>query len=82
MADAHHAYDHDAIDVIATGLLSGDLSGAVWRVESDGSKTVVADGTDGLLAPAGVAVGTDGAYYVTNEGVGHPGAGEVLRIQP
>jgi hypothetical protein len=70
------------LEMFTNGLLSGDLNGALWRVERDGSKTVVADGSDGLLAPAGVTVGTDGAYYVSNKGVGHPGAGEVLRIQP
>jgi hypothetical protein len=67
------------LEMFTNGLLSGDLSGALWRVDRKGNKKLIADG---LIAPAGVTVGPDGAYYVTNKGVAHPGGGEVLRIRP
>jgi hypothetical protein len=34
---------------------------------------------DGLIRPTSIAIGSDGALYVTNRGV-TPGAGEVLRL--
>jgi hypothetical protein len=41
-----------------------------------GTRTVV---LDGLIRPTSIAIGSDGALYVTNRGV-TPGAGEVLRL--
>jgi hypothetical protein len=35
---------------------------------------------DGLVFPAGVAVGRDGTVYLTNFGI-FPGGGEVLRVK-
>jgi glucose/arabinose dehydrogenase len=35
----------------------------------------------GLTRPTSVAIGSDGALYVTNNGVS-PGLGEVLRVTP
>ena len=54
-------------------------AGSVVRVSPDGSRrtTII----DGLITPTGVAVGRDGAVYVTNKGV-FVGGGEVLRIAP
>lgn len=71
------------LEMFSGGLLGAeqDPSGALWRVEHDGEKTLVADGSDGLLAPGGVAVGRDGSYYVTNKAVFGEGQGEVLRIR-
>lgn len=70
------------LEIFTNGLLGAedDPTGALWRVERDGDRELIADGSDGLLAPAGVAVGHDGAYYVTNKGVLALGQGEVLRI--
>ncbi|PSK96954.1 hypothetical protein CLV30_12438 [Haloactinopolyspora alba] len=72
------------LEMFTGGLLGAeeDPSGALWRVDRDGEKTLVADGSDGLLAPGGVAVARDGSYYVTNKTVFGDGAGEVLRIRP
>jgi hypothetical protein len=72
------------LEMVSNGLLQAeaDPSGALWRVGRDGAKTLIADGSDGLVAPMGVAVARDGSYYVTNKGVSGAGTGEVLRIQP
>jgi hypothetical protein len=46
------------------------------KVASDGSQTEIA--SEGLFAPGGVAIGRDGAFYVTNNSI-FSGTGEVLR---
>jgi hypothetical protein len=46
------------------GLLSGDTTGALIRINVDGSREVIA--SDGLVSPGGLAFGGDGAAYVTN----------------
>jgi DNA-binding beta-propeller fold protein YncE len=55
------------------------LSGALWRLAPDGTRTVVAD--QGLIFPTSVLIGPEGAVYVTNNGI-VPGRGQVLRLQP
>jgi sugar lactone lactonase YvrE len=54
-------------------------SGALIRVAPNGTRTTVASA--GLVSPTSVAVGPDGALYVSNRGI-FPGTGEVLRIVP
>lgn len=72
------------LEMFTNGMLTAeqDPSGALWRVDRDGEKTLIADGDDGLLAPAGIAVGRDGSYYVSNQAVLGAGQGQVLRIRP
>jgi hypothetical protein len=53
-------------------------SGRLVRVATDGTRSIVASG---LNRPTAVAIGADGAIYVTNNGV-VAGAGQVLRITP
>jgi sugar lactone lactonase YvrE len=65
------------LEITANGLLSGDFTGALIKVDTGGNRTVVA--SEGLVAPTSVAVGPDGALYVSNFGV-FPGAGQVVRI--
>ena len=62
----------------ATGpFLSGN--GALIRVSPNGTRTTIASA--GMVNPTSVAVGPDGALYVSNRGI-FPGTGEVLRIVP
>lgn len=71
------------LEIAANGLLGaelgGDFTGALIRVNTDGSREVVMQ--EGLLAPTGMAIGRDGYIYVANNGV-FPGQGEILKIHP
>lgn len=63
-------------------LDSGDAfpspnKGRVIRVHPNGAKEVVADG---LNFPTGITYGPDGNLYVSNNGIGPPGSGEIVRI--
>ena len=46
--------------------------GRLTKVAEDGTRTVIAE--EGLIAPGGVAIGEDGAAYVSNCGI-FPGVG-------
>jgi DNA-binding beta-propeller fold protein YncE len=61
----------------ADGLLAPGSEGRLWRVAADGSRSLV--WSDGLVQPTGLAVGPDGALYISNVG-NDPGDGEVLRV--
>jgi len=81
--DAHGRLN--VLEIAHKGLTSGDPTGALLRIERDGHHTLIA--SDGLVNPAGLAIGTDGSYYVSNFGVfpatsnGQlPGTGQVVRI--
>jgi len=50
--------------------------GAVVRLRGGVFKTIA----DGLTLPTGMTLGPDGALYVSNVGVGAPGAGEIVKI--
>ncbi|HLL74536.1 MAG TPA: ScyD/ScyE family protein [Pyrinomonadaceae bacterium] len=69
------------LEIAKNGLLAAfianDWTGALVRVAPDGTRTELAAGE--LFAPGGVAVGPDGAIYVTNNSI-FSGTGEVLRI--
>ena len=71
------------LEIAKNGLLAAfianDWTGALIRVAPDGTRTEIAAGA--LFAPGGVAVGSDGAIYVTNNSI-FSGTGEVLRIEP
>jgi sugar lactone lactonase YvrE len=54
------------------------FTGAVVRVNDDGTHTTIASG---LMFPTAMTFGPDGALYVSNFGFGAPaGAGQILRI--
>lgn len=71
------------LEIAKNGLLNAfifnDWTGALIRVTSNGTRTEIAAGA--LFAPGGVAVGSDGTLYVTNNGI-FSGSGQVLRIAP
>lgn len=66
------------LEISHAGLLSGSLGGALHRIAPDGAREMLA-GPETLFAPGGVAIGGDGAFYVTVCSV-CPGGGGVLRI--
>ena len=71
------------LEIARNGLLAAfeanDWTGALIRIAPDGKRTEIATGA--LFAPGGVAVGAEGAVYVTNRSI-FSGSGEVLRIEP
>jgi hypothetical protein len=67
------------LELTRTGLLSGQMTGALIRVDRKGQRTELATGR--LTAPGGMAVARDGAIYVTNKSI-LAGGGELLRIRP
>lgn len=67
------------VEIFTNGLLSNDPTGAVIQVMPDDSRVVLA--SEGLITPAGVTVGPDGALYVTNFGTSVE-EGQVVRIVP
>jgi hypothetical protein len=69
------------LQISKKGLFAEDPNGALFRIEKGGKgkRTELAMGK--LIFPGGVAVGHDGAIYVTNKSV-FAGGGEVLRIAP
>ncbi len=83
--DVAHGSDGSVyvLEMVKGGLLfanPGDpasMAGALYRVAADGTKTMLA--SDGLMVPGGVAVGPDGAFYVSNFSI-FPGAGHVVRL--
>jgi len=71
------------LEIAKNGLVDAfifnDWTGALIRVAPDGTRTEIAEGS--LFAPGGVAIGPDGALYVTNNSI-FSGTGQVLHIEP
>ena len=66
-----------ALEYDSNGLLAPGDQGALWKVNVDGSRTLVYAGSD-LVDPTGLAI-RDGAFYISD--FGHSsGHGEVLKI--
>lgn len=72
--DAGNLY---VLEMFTNGLLSNDPTGAITRIAPDGSRTLMA--REGLIVPSDMAIGPDGALYVTNISLS-PEAGMVVRI--
>jgi len=71
------------LEIARNGLLAGfnggDWGGALIRIAPDGTRTEIA--SEGLIAPGGIAIGRDGAIYITNNSI-YSGTGEVVKIIP
>ena len=71
------------LQITKNGLLAAfganDWTGALIKVRRNGTRVELAEGA--LTAPGGIAIGPDGALYVTNNSI-YPAIGEVLRIEP
>lgn len=72
------------LEIARDGLLASEATGelptgALIQVAPDGTQTEIA--SEGLVAPTGVALGPDGAIYVSNFGV-LAEMGQVIRIAP
>ena len=64
---------------IAKNAIPNFNPGRLVHVALNGSRTEIAAGL--LTAPGGIAIGGDGALYVTNRSTS-PTMGQVLRIEP
>ena len=65
------------LELAKNSLASGDMTGAIIRLNRDGSRTTILD--QGLVGPTGITVGNNGDLFVSNHGQ-EAGTGEVLRI--
>ena len=66
------------LEIFTNGLLSEDPTGALKRVNRDGSvETVV---SEGLVAPTGLAIDRRGHAYISNYGA-VAGVGQVVRVK-
>lgn len=67
------------LEISANSLGVMDPNGALIRVAPDGTRTTIANSE--LTSPTALALGSDGAIYVANNGF-QVGQGEILRIVP
>lgn len=67
------------LEIDQNGLLAPEPTGRLARVKRHGGVETVA--SEGLVMPGGLAIGPDGAIYLSNYSTA-PGAGEVVRIRP
>ena len=79
------AFDHAGnllvLEMTKDGLLAaetgGSMAGRLVRLNRNGTRQTLV--TRGLITPMSVAVGPDGAIYITNEGLS-PGDGKVVKL--
>jgi hypothetical protein len=65
------------LEYATSGLLSGDLTGALIRLNPDGTRTTLL--SEGLFAPTSLTVGEDGDIFIANRGIA-AGQGEIIRF--
>jgi hypothetical protein len=65
------------LEIATNGLLSGDPTGRLVRVNKNGSRKVLA--REGLVAPGGFVLAHDGTAYVTNNSVASD-KGQVVKV--
>jgi hypothetical protein len=75
------AFDKDGnlyvLEIAKEGLLKQPGFGALIKVDPQGSQTELA--SEGLVAPTGLAIGSDGAIYISNFGI-FAGQGEIIQL--
>ncbi|CAA9228001.1 MAG: hypothetical protein AVDCRST_MAG41-777 [uncultured Corynebacteriales bacterium] len=67
------------LEMAERGLLSGDPTGRLVRLEADGTQTVLA--REGLSLPGGMAVTPNGDIYISNKITSADGGSELLRLR-
>jgi len=67
------------LEIARAAIPNFGAGGRLVRIAPDGTQTNIVSGSP-LFAPGGIAVGTDGALYVTNRSTS-PTVGEVLKIE-
>jgi glucose/arabinose dehydrogenase len=76
------AFENDGsllvLEIAKNSMISGDPAGALIRLYPDGSRETLLE--EGLTSPTAVAIGDDGAIYISNYGQ-NADIGEVLRIE-
>jgi sugar lactone lactonase YvrE len=65
------------LEIDADSLIRGGSNGALIRVAPDGVRTTLV--SQGLFRPTALALGSDGAIYISNNGIS-PGGGQVVRV--
>jgi len=62
------------------GIITGDISGSVIKIGTDGTRTTIWSG-EGLEAASGITYGPDGNLYISNR-ARLAGTGQIVRINP
>ncbi|MBD2066441.1 ScyD/ScyE family protein [Leptolyngbya sp. FACHB-671] len=65
------------LEYATNSILSGDLTGALIRLNPDGTRTTLLQ--EGLLAPTSFTFGDDGDIFIANRGIA-AGQGEIIRF--
>ncbi|MBW4634849.1 MAG: ScyD/ScyE family protein [Iphinoe sp. HA4291-MV1] len=65
------------LEYAANSILSGDTTGALIRIAPNGTRTTIASSE--LISPTALALGSDGAIYISNNGF-NAGKGQILRL--
>ncbi|MEP0873476.1 ScyD/ScyE family protein [Trichocoleus desertorum AS-A10] len=65
------------LEYATNGLLSGDLTGALTRLNSDGTRTTLL--SEGLFAPTSFTFGENGDIFIANRGIA-AGQGEIIQF--
>lgn len=69
------------LEIVQNGIPNFGGGGRIVRIEPDGTQSVVLSGPQYLFAPGGIAVGNDGALYVTVASISSTD-GAVIRVEP
>jgi sugar lactone lactonase YvrE len=65
------------LEYATNGLLSGDLTGALTRLNPDGTRTTLLQ--EGLIAPTSFTFGDNGDVFIANRGIA-VGQGEIIQF--